>query len=190
MMPIPMPAPIEPRPAPMPRAIDFSPSSVTPEAAWASGITRSMDAPFLVSSMGLGGRAADVDRGKCGEDERLEGGDQDDLEDEEEEDERECRDSQRREAQQNGEPAAHEQDQQVAGEDVGEKSHGERDEPHEMREHLDDEDQPLADRVHVLEPGRQPAREVLEEALLADPLDVVGDPHDEREHERDREVGG
>src|SRR5687768_16225949 len=115
MMPMPMPAPIEPRPAPIPSAIDFRPSSVTPDAACAMGTTRSMDAPFLVSSVGLGGRAADVDRCQCGEDESLEGGDQDDLEDEEEEHEREGRHAERREAQQHRQPTAHEEDEEVAG---------------------------------------------------------------------------
>ena len=58
-----------------------------------------------------------------------------------------------REAEQDGEPAAHEQEQQVAGEDVGEESHGERDEPHEVREHLDDEDQGLADGFMLSSPA-------------------------------------
>ncbi len=49
---------------------------------------------------------------------------------------------------------------------------------------------PLAERVHVLEARRQPARQVLEEPLRAHAFDVVGDPDDEGQHQRDREVGG
>ena len=48
--------------------------------------------------------------------------------------------AERRDPEQHGQPAAHEQDQQVAGEDVGEQSHRQRDDPHELRDHLDEED--------------------------------------------------
>ena len=41
--------------------------------------------------------------------------------------------------QQDDEAAGHEQDQQVAGEDVGEQSHGQRDDPDEVRDDLDHE---------------------------------------------------
>ena len=50
---------------------------------------------------------------------------------------RQREDAERREAEQHHEAAAHEQDQQVAGEDVGEQSHRQRDDPDEVRDHLD-----------------------------------------------------
>src|SRR5215210_616141 len=75
-------------------------------------------------------------------------------------------------------------------EDVGEEPYRERDEPHEVGEHLDPEDQRLSDRVHVLEPGGKEALQVAEQALRPDPLDVVAEPDDEGEDERKRDVGG
>ena len=48
----------------------------------------------------------------------------------------------------------------------------------------------LPKRVHVLQARRQPAGEVRKEALRADALDVVGDPDDQGERQRDRDVGG
>src|SRR5919106_5484897 len=96
MMPTPMPAPIEPSPAPTPRAIalpaSVTPVSVTPWAAWAIGIKRSIGVLLLSYSfdiqtvcilMALRRCAADVDRGEGREDKGLQGGDQSQLEDEE-----------------------------------------------------------------------------------------------------------
>ena len=40
-----------------------------------------------------------------------------------------------------GERAGHEQDDQVAGEDVGEQTNREREDPHQVREHLEEEDE-------------------------------------------------
>ena len=59
-----------------------------------------------------------------------------------------------------------------------------------MRDRLDPEEEGLGEDVHVLEPGREPAREIGEEALGPDALDVVRGPDHQGEHERDREVGG
>ena len=94
-------------------------------------------------------------------------------------------------AEQDDEPAAHEQDQQVAGEDVGEQSDGERDQPHELRDHLDQEDARVAEATGPRRrPGGQPALEVADRPLGPDPLVVVGDPHHQGQDQRDRDVGG
>src|SRR5918996_5310290 len=120
MMPIPIPAPIEPSPAPTPSAIAL-PASVTPvSVTCAIGTSRSMGTPFLVT---LGGRAADVDRSEDGEDKCLKRGHQAKLEDEEGKGDREGEGADRRQSEQDGQATAHEQQQKVAGEDVGEKPH-------------------------------------------------------------------
>ena len=54
--------------------------------------------------------------------------------------ERQREDAEDLEAEQHGQAAGHEQDDQVAGEDVGEESYGEREQPHEVREELEHED--------------------------------------------------
>src|SRR3954447_20923401 len=123
--------------------------------------------------MAGGGGSAEGYSGKSREDKSLQGGDKADLEDEEEEGEGEGEGAERGDAEQDGEPTAHEEQQQVAGEDIGEESHRERDQPGEMRDRLDHEDEALGQRVHLLQPRRQPAGQVLEEALGAHPFDVV-----------------
>src|SRR5215213_5001978 len=55
----------------------------------------------------------------------------------------------------------------------------ESDEPHEVREELEDEDEALHPRV--VDPGRDEARQIALQALRADALDVVGDEHEQRE---------
>ncbi len=70
---------------------------------------------------------------------------------------------------QHGEATAHEEQQQVAGEDVGEESNGERDQAGEVRDRLDHEDEGLAERVHLLQPRRQPALEVGDHPLARIP---------------------
>ena len=59
----------------------------------------------------------------------------------------------RGEAEQHGQPTAHEQEQQVAGEDVGEESYRERDQAHEVRDHLDHEDAALPNGFMSSRPG-------------------------------------
>src|SRR5882672_10124178 len=113
--------------------------------------------------MAGGSGSAEVDSGKSREDEGLQGGNKADLEDEEEEGQREGEGAKRGDAEQDGEPATHEEQQQVAGEDVGEESHGERDQAGEVRNRLDDEDEALGKGVHLLQAGRQPTGQVLEE---------------------------
>ena len=78
----------------------------------------------------------------------------------------------------------------MAGKNVGEKSHGERDQSHEVGDDFDQEDQRLADRVHLFEAGRQPARQVLDDALGPDAFVVVRDPDHECQRERNRDVRG
>src|SRR4051794_29633207 len=87
----------------------------------------------------LGDGAAEVDRGEGGEDEGLQGGDQADLEEEEGHrhrpgDEAQHHRAEHRQVEEDDESAAHEEDQQVPREDVREESHGERDEPDEVRD--------------------------------------------------------
>src|SRR4051794_5355611 len=182
MKPTPTPGPTVPRPAPTPRAIARRPLDGSPDA-WARMLTVSRIMSLLLVL--LGDRAAEIDRGESGEDEGLERGDQADFEEEERDGHDDRHRAERRQAEQDDEPAAHEEDEQVAREDVGEESDAQRDDPHEVRDDLDGEDR---DARGALDPGRDPARQVLAEALGAHALDVVRDPHDERQHERDGDV--
>src|SRR3954464_814774 len=110
-----MPAPIEPRPAPMPSAIALRPSSVSPLAC---AITVDMD---VLLSVTVSGRCfADVDGSQGREDEGLERGHQAHLEEEEDDRYREREEPERSQPEQNGQPAAHEEQQQMAGQDVRE----------------------------------------------------------------------
>src|SRR5215217_5260777 len=127
MMPMPTPAPTAPRPPPTPRAIALPASD--PASAWAKIETSRESTGSPLRSVMLGDGAAEVDGGQGGEDERLQRGDQPHLEEEEDHAEGQREHAEELEAQQDGEPAGHEEDDQVAGEDVGEQSHGERHEP-------------------------------------------------------------
>src|SRR3954452_4585481 len=132
-----MPGPMVPRPAPTPSAIGLPtlPAAITCVIA--------VNKVILLRSMRLGDGAAEVDGSESGEDECLEAGDQDDLEDEEDDGDREREHAQRRKPEQHDHAAAHEEDQQVSGEQVREQSDGQRDDPDEMRNHLDDEQERL-----------------------------------------------
>src|SRR3954454_1368062 len=197
MKPTPTPGPMVPRPAPMPSAIALP--ALRPyscgSAAWARVVTSLMtDRSTVIVSLLvlLGDRAAEVDRGKSGEDEGLQRCDQAHLEEEEGHGHRpgdEAQDDRAAdgEVEQHDEAAAHEEDQQVAGEDVREETNGEADEPDEVGDDLDHEDR--GDR-RALHTGRHPGLEVADEALGPDALDVVAEPHDEREDERHRDVRG
>src|SRR3954451_13165105 len=192
MKPTPMPGPIVPRPAPMPSAMALP--ALRPyscgSAAWAIWVRIEMSTACSLVLFGDG--AAEVDRGEGGEDEGLQGGDEPDLEEEEGH-----RHHAGHQAEDHGQPdghveqddeaAAHEQDEEVAGEDVGEESDAQADEADEVRDDLDEEDRSLRE---ALDAGGDPARQVLHEPLGPDALDVVADPHDEREHERHGEVRG
>src|SRR5919198_639533 len=182
MKPTPMPGPMVPRPAPMPSAIALP--ALRPycwgSAAWA--ICVMTDRSTAVAPLVLrGDGAAEVDRGQCGEDEGLQGGDQHHLEQEEQDGQGAAHEPEHdraddRQVEQHDQPATHEEDQQVAGEDVGEESDAQADEAHEVRDDLDAEDRYARG---PLDAGRDPALQVPDEALGADPLDVVAQPHHE-----------
>src|SRR5829696_4211146 len=140
MMPMPTPAPTAPRPPPTPRAIALPASA--PSSAAAKMKVRRVASTGEVSFdlVVLGDRAAEVDGRQGGEDERLERRDEAHLEQEDGDAERDDHHAEGLDAEQHRQAAGHEQDDQVAREDVGEETHGERDEPHEVREHLEDED--------------------------------------------------
>src|SRR4051794_21271019 len=190
-----MPGPIVPRPAPMPSAMALP--ALRPYscglAAWATlraSLRRDVStarAPLVL----LGDGAAEVDRGQGGEDEGLERGDQADLEQEEGDghrarDETEDDRADEGEVEEDDEAAAHEQDQQVPGQDVGEESHRQRHEPDEVRDDFDAEDR---DPRRALDAGRDPALQVSDQALPAHALDVVAQPDHHGQHQRDRDVG-
>src|SRR6266508_2909238 len=158
MLTMPMPAPTAPSPTPRPNAIAF------PASTFAACARSASKATSLVGR--LDGRA-DVDGGQGGEDECLDRDDDDDLEKVEE----------RRDADRDGSQpgrleheheADHDEDQHVAGEHVGEEPDGERDDPHELRDHLERDDQ---DQRH-LRRLRDPALEVADRTVEANPLDV------------------
>src|SRR2546421_22042 len=112
-----MPGPIVPRPAPTPSAIDLIALAVSwLPPAWA---TTSVMTDIGSSLVAFGGRrAAEVDGCKRGEDEGLQGRDQADLEQEERDGDRQREHTERREAEQHDHAAGHEQDQQVACQQV------------------------------------------------------------------------
>src|SRR4051794_2457366 len=137
--------------------------------------------------VGFGDRAAEIDRGQGGEDERLEGRHETDLEQVEDQAEREQEDADAGESEQDRKAAGHEQDDQVPGEHVGEQTHGERDDPHHVRQQLEDEDEA---RHGAGDARGDEALEVAADALDADALGRVREEHDQREHQRDRDVRG
>src|SRR5688500_2061024 len=123
MMPMPTPAPTAPRPPPTPSAIALPASAPSSAAAKRLNMVRSRSTEVLLSRLVmLGDGAAEVDRGQGGEDERLKRRDQADLEQEEGDTDRQRDEAEHLEAQQYGEAARHEEDDQVAGEDVGEET--------------------------------------------------------------------
>src|SRR4051794_30425389 len=125
MMPMPTPAPAAPRPPPTPRAMDLPAFETSPSRAAMMEETTVIGL-LLGYSVALGDGAAEVDGSQGGEDERLKGGDQPDRKDEEGDPDRQRDPPQRGDPEHPRERPRHEQDDQVAGEDVGEQSHGER----------------------------------------------------------------
>src|ERR1700742_91655 len=129
MKPTPTPGPMVPRPAPMPRAIalpalrPYSCAVAGSTLLWARLVTWWMtDRSTVIVSLLvlLGDRAAEVDRGKSREDEGLKRGDEAHFEEEDRHghrpgDEAEDDRAADREVEQDHEAAAHEEDQQVAG---------------------------------------------------------------------------
>ena len=82
---------------------------------------------------------------------------------------------------------AHE-DQQVAGEHVGEQPDAQRDEAQELREHLERHDQEVC--IAPREPAGTQLLEVGPGAVVLDADVVRGEERHERQRERDREVRG
>src|SRR5438477_5101826 len=164
MFPMPMPAPSEPSPMPSARPIAFPALVTSPDVAARSVCT---SPPSLVLRLD---RRADVDGGQGGEDERLDRDDDRDLEDVEERGD--GHDHHRQEDALEDEHQADEgQDQDVAGEHVGEETDGERDQPHELPEDLERHDQ----REERLRRLRDPALEVADRPVPANPFDVRED---------------
>src|SRR4051794_24157812 len=137
--------------------------------------------------VGFGDRAAEIDGRQGGEDERLKRGDKADLEEIDRPAQRQQEDADRGGAEQDRQTAGHEEDDQVPGEHVREESDRERDDPHQVRQHLEGEDQQHHRAVDALGDQRL---QIAADALGADALGRVGDEDDEREDERDREVRG
>src|SRR3954451_8917866 len=188
MKPTPTPGPTVPRPAPTPSAIARSPLAVASldPPLWATMLVtspRSTVAPLVL----LGDRAAEIDRGESGEDEGLQRGHEAHFEEEEGHGHDDRDGAQRREPKQHDEAAGHEEDEQMPGEDVREESDAQRDDPDEVRDDLDCEDR---DARGTLDAGRDPRLQVADEALRADALVVVAEPDDQREDQRDGDVGG
>src|SRR5947209_7423835 len=123
MKPMPMPAPTAPSPPPIPIPSPAEPDEDDDDAAnnkrWESTLSS-----FV--SVG-GGGATDVDRGQDRKDERLERGDQPQLEEVDEDAEGQGEPAQERQAENHRQAPGHEQDDHVAGQDVGEQPDGQRD---------------------------------------------------------------
>src|SRR3954451_9404732 len=91
--------------------------------------------------VGFGDRAAEVDGRQGGEDERLKRGHEAHLEEVDRPAERQQEHADRGGSEQDRQAAGHEEDDQVAGQHVREESDRQRDDPHQVREHLEGEDQ-------------------------------------------------
>src|SRR5215210_6325649 len=139
MIPMPTPAPTAPRPPPTPRAIDLpasEPASACARSEMRKGSTSTVGLLCLVA---LGDRATEVDGTEHGEDEGLQRRHEAQLEEVQDDPGGQHEHAEHLEAEQDREPARHEQDDQVTGEDVREQSHGERQQPHEVRDELEHE---------------------------------------------------
>ena len=73
----------------------------------------------------------------------------------------------------------------MAGEDVREQSDRQREDPHQVREHLEPE---YHDGHAAFDAPRDESFQIADRALGAHAFDRVGEEHEQREHERDREV--
>src|SRR5918911_2650733 len=160
MLPMPTPAPSDPRPMPSARPIAFPALVTSPDVAAMSVF---MDL-LLVLRLD---RRADVDGGQGSEDERLDRDDDDHLEQVERRRSRN-RDDGQRDALEHEHQADEGQDQHVAGEHVGEEPDAEGDQPHELPEDLERHDQ----REQQLRRLRNPALEVANWPVPANPLEV------------------
>src|SRR5215218_6403238 len=185
MMPMPTPAPTAPRPPPTPTAMALPASAASSAAAKTKLRSMVKKVTMGLLLVGLGDRAAEVDRGQSGEDEGLQGGHQADLEQVKDQPDRQQRDADAGDAEDHRQAAGHEQDDHVAGEHVGEESNAEREDAHQVRHDLQHEDEGGHEAVHA---GRDQALEVAQRPLGADALARVGDEDDEREDQRHRDV--
>src|SRR5437016_8382293 len=176
MFPMPMPAPSAPRPTPRARPMAFPAFVTSPEVA-----ARTVASTWTSLVFGLDGRA-DVDGGQGGEDERLDRDDDRDLEEVERGGDRDDDDGQH-DRLEDEHQAVEGEDQDVAREHVREEPDAERDQAHELAEHLERHDQ----RKQRFRRLGDPALEIAHRPVPADPLVVRENERQECERERDRE---
>src|SRR5437016_518167 len=176
MLPMPTPAPSAPSPTPSARPIAL-PACVIGEfdAALASRLSMAVSLVFGLD------RRADVNGGQRCEDERLDADDDHDLE----EIEGRREDHNRREQQtlENEHQSDEREDQDVPGEHVREETYRQRDQAHELPQHLEWHDQ-QEQRLRRL---GDPALEVAHGPVPADAFEVREEKREDRERERDRE---
>src|SRR3990170_4490695 len=170
MLPMPMPAPAAPRPTPTPKAI-ARPMLVT------SPVIAARTVPKVPLPLVFGFDCpADVDGGEEREDEGLDRDHDRDLEDVDR-DAHGNRDHREHDRFEDEDQAEHHEDEHVAGQHVGEESDGERDQAHELGDHLEHGDRP---DQHLRDAPRDPALDVLDRAVVANALDVRRDERDQR----------
>src|SRR4051794_5457854 len=185
MTPMPGPAPAAPRPMPSASAIALPASTTSPVVSPTRLIIGSrLSIRWFSLVFGLD-RRADVDGGQGGEDERLDGDHDHDLEDVEDERRRQTEEPPRRRVDDEDE-SDHREDQDVAGQHVRVETDGQADQAHELRDDLDRDDQGKERPGHL----RDPRSEVLDRAVVTDPLDVLEDPREERQRQRHRDGRG
>src|SRR3954468_1167766 len=174
MLPMPTPAPSAPRPTPRARPIALPALVTSPEVA----ARRVLMLFLLVLWLD---RRADVDGGQGSEDKRLDADDDDHLEEVEER--RGDQDREQLQGLEDEDEPQEGEDQDVAGEHVGEEPDAQRDQAHELTEDLqrdDQEEQPLG-RL------RDPALEVANRAVPANALEMREDEGEKSERQRHRE---
>src|SRR5436305_738578 len=184
MFPMPMPAPSEPSPMPSARPIAFPALVTSPDVAARSVCT---SPPSLVLRLDL---RADVDGGQGGEDEGLDRDDDPNLEAVEDSRNRDERDQVV--ALQDEDQSEEGENQDVAGEHVREESDAQRDQPHELAKHFQEDDQSPENRrrrAELRQSTGNPALEVPHGAVPAHSLDVREQECDQRERERDVDRG-
>src|SRR3954451_9998375 len=115
MMPMPTPAHTAPRPPPTPTAMALPASAASSAAAKMTLRTMVKKVTMGLLLVGLGDRAAEVDRGQGGEDEGLQGGHEADLEQVEDEADRQQRNADSGDTEDDRQAAGHEQDDHVPG---------------------------------------------------------------------------
>src|SRR5436305_1110070 len=134
---MPTPAPTAPRPPPMPipspaDPLDWANGSAEMMWMWRRGSSKSY-------SFGLvsGDGATDVNGSQGREDERLQRGHKPKLEQVDRDRERHREPPEERQPEDDRQRTGHEQDDHVAGEDVGPQPDGQREQAHDVRDHLE-----------------------------------------------------